>query len=155
MQLLFLTLAPPCGQTVKVPAMLWHQKIVLFSVLLLITLNFIVFNVHWNNRPTVKRHKDMDLSQKMLRVVHLDLKGAPPRMHLFKTLLPLIAAAGANAILLEYEDMFPYEGILKNASAKNAYSREEVRCCDRIALCSVTLLIRFHSIALCNVLVLT
>lgn len=111
--------------------MSWHQKIVLFSVLLLITLNFIVFNVHWNNRPTVKRHKDMDLS---LRVVHLDLKGAPPRMHLFKTLFPLIAAAGANAILLEYEDMFPYEGILKNASAKNAYSREEVRCCDRIAV---------------------
>lgn len=141
MQLLFLTLAASCGQTVKVPAMSWHKNIVLFSVLLLISLNFIVFNVHWNNRPTVKRHKVMDLSQKMMRVVHLDLKGAPPRMHLFKTLFPLIAAAGANAILLEYEDMFPYEGILKNASAKNAYSREEVRCCDRIALCSVTLLI--------------
>jgi hypothetical protein len=132
---------------------MWRHNIALFSVLLLLSLNFIVFNVRWSNRPAVKRHKDMDSSQEMLRVVHLDLKGAPPRMHLFKTLFPLIAAAGANAILLEYEDMFPFEGILKNASAKNAYSREEVRCCDRTALCSVALLV-FHSTALYTVFVL-
>jgi hexosaminidase len=60
-------------------------------------------------------------------VVHLDLKGAPPKINFFKTLFPLIAGAGANAVLMEYEDMFPFEGVLRNVSAKNAYSKEEVR----------------------------
>ena len=57
------------------------------------------------------------------RVVHLDLKGAPPKLSYLKELLPLIREAGATAILMEYEDMFPFWGPLRNISAKNAYSQ--------------------------------
>lgn len=62
------------------------------------------------------------------RVVHLDLKGGPPRLSfLLRSFLPLAADAGANALLLEYEDMFPYQGKLANLSATNAYSVKQVR----------------------------
>ncbi|XP_075236763.1 hexosaminidase D-like [Lycorma delicatula] len=62
----------------------------------------------------------------MLKIVHLDLKGAPPKLSYLRHLLPLLAKAGCNALLVEYEDMFPYHGILKNISAKNAYSQQQV-----------------------------
>ena len=61
------------------------------------------------------------------RVVHLDFKGAPPLMPYLKSILPLLKEAGATALLVEYEDMFPYWGRLKNISAKNAYTIEEIR----------------------------
>ncbi|GBM82078.1 Hexosaminidase D [Araneus ventricosus] len=62
-----------------------------------------------------------------LRVVHFDLKGAPPKVSYFKQIFPLLKEAGANAILMEYEDMFPFSGSLAAVSAKNAYSREDVQ----------------------------
>jgi hexosaminidase len=96
------------------------------------TLTFFMFNVHWKSstkKATVRRlHDTSEGPLEKLHVVHLDLKGAPPRMYFLRTLFHLIATAGANALLIEYEDMFPFEGILQNASARNAYSREEVRC---------------------------
>jgi hexosaminidase len=61
------------------------------------------------------------------RVVHLDLKGAPPKLSYLKELFPLLRDAGATAILLEYEDMFPFWGPLRNISAKNAYSQRDVQ----------------------------
>ena len=67
------------------------------------------------------------------RVVHLDLKGAPPLMSYLKSILPLLKEAGATALLVEYEDMFPYWGRLKNIAAKNAYSIEEVKKLQRWA----------------------
>ena len=36
------------------------------------------------------------------RVVHLDLKGAPPLMSYLKSILPLLKEAGATALLVEY-----------------------------------------------------
>ncbi|RZC42360.1 hexosaminidase D [Asbolus verrucosus] len=60
------------------------------------------------------------------RIVHLDLKGAPPLISFFKKFFPLIRNMGATGILLEYEDMFPYSGILKNISARNSFTREQV-----------------------------
>ncbi|KAJ8942100.1 hypothetical protein NQ318_013389 [Aromia moschata] len=61
------------------------------------------------------------------RIVHLDLKGAPPILPYFKKLFPLIKTMGATGVLLEYEDMFPFTGILKNISAKNAYSSDSIK----------------------------
>jgi hexosaminidase len=48
-------------------------------------------------------------------------------------LFPLLATAGANAILIEYEDMFPFTNNLRNASAKNAYTRSDVQEINRLA----------------------
>ena len=61
------------------------------------------------------------------RVVHLDLKGAPPSISYLKEIFPLIAKAGANALLVEYEDMFPYWGSIVNASALNAYTVNQIQ----------------------------
>lgn len=62
------------------------------------------------------------------KLVHLDLKGAPPRIEYLLKLIGAFAELGADGLLVEYEDMFPYEGELKvlQASAQSAYSREEV-----------------------------
>ncbi|XP_064465727.1 hexosaminidase D-like isoform X3 [Ornithodoros turicata] len=60
------------------------------------------------------------------RYVHLDLKGAPPKVSYMKQVFPLLHEAGANGLLLEYEDMFPYEGTLAPVRAKNAYTKEEL-----------------------------
>jgi hypothetical protein len=103
------------------------RRTALCAVSLPIAVTFFVFQTQLRSRPAPERAQVARLQDaEMLRVVHLDLKGAPPKMSFLKTLFPLIAAAGANAILLEYEDMFPFEGSLRNASARNAYSREEV-----------------------------
>ncbi len=61
------------------------------------------------------------------RVFHLDLKGAPPKLSYIRELFPLIRDAGATAVLLEYEDMFPFWGSLRNVSAKNAYSHKDIQ----------------------------
>lgn len=61
-----------------------------------------------------------------LRFVHLDLKGAPPKVAYMKQLFPLLREAGANGLLLEYEDMFPYHGSLEPIRAKNAYTKAEI-----------------------------
>lgn len=37
------------------------------------------------------------------RLVHLDLKGAPPKMSYLKRLLPIFKSLGATGLLLEYE----------------------------------------------------
>lgn len=68
------------------------------------------------------------------RVVHLDLKGAPPKLSYLKELLPLVREAGATAILMEYEDMFPFWGTLRNISAKNAYSQRDVQNLQKWAM---------------------
>lgn len=62
-----------------------------------------------------------------LRTVHIDLKGAPPKISYYKQLFPLLKEAGANALLLEYEDMFPFSGSLETVRAKNAYTVEDVQ----------------------------
>ncbi|TSK14802.1 Hexosaminidase D [Bagarius yarrelli] len=62
------------------------------------------------------------------KLVHLDLKGAPPRINYLYKLIQMFADLGANGILMEYEDMFPYEGELKILQSKShpPYSREEI-----------------------------
>lgn len=59
-------------------------------------------------------------------VVHLDLKGTPLKLSYLRKLLPYLKGHGANGLLMEYEDMFPYEGNLVNLSAENCYKKTEV-----------------------------
>lgn len=61
------------------------------------------------------------------RIVHFDLKGAPPKITYLKRLLPIIKSLGATGLLLEYEDMFPYSGGLSDIPAKNAYTVREIK----------------------------
>lgn len=66
------------------------------------------------------------LLEPLNRLVHLDLKGAPPKMSYYRELFPLLMKLGATGLLIEYEDMFPYSGDLKNISAANSYSLQDV-----------------------------
>ncbi|OWR43951.1 hypothetical protein KGM_215551 [Danaus plexippus plexippus] len=54
-------------------------------------------------------------------ILHLDFKGSPPKLSYLKTLLPKLQSLGVTGLLMEYEDMFPYEGKLVNLSAENHY----------------------------------
>ncbi|KAG7201210.1 hypothetical protein KM043_003997 [Ampulex compressa] len=60
------------------------------------------------------------------KIVHLDLKGAPPKVSYYKYLLRLLKTLGATGILLEYEDMFPFEGNVRDIHAGNAYSKKDI-----------------------------
>uniref|UniRef100_A0A2K6H0N3 Hexosaminidase D n=2 Tax=Propithecus coquereli TaxID=379532 RepID=A0A2K6H0N3_PROCO len=68
-----------------------------------------------------------------MRLVHLDLKGAPPKVSYLSKVFPLFRALGANGLLIEYEDMFPYEGPLRLLRARYCYSPSEVKEILRLA----------------------
>ncbi|XP_063369300.1 hexosaminidase D-like [Cydia amplana] len=59
-------------------------------------------------------------------VVHLDLKGAPPKLSYLQSLLPMMKKHGVNGLLIEYEDMFPYEGTLGMLRGLNSYKKKEL-----------------------------
>ncbi|VBB30702.1 unnamed protein product [Acanthocheilonema viteae] len=61
------------------------------------------------------------------RIIHFDLKGAAPKLSYFKEVLKLIKANGATGILIEWEDTFPFDGILAENRNSDAYTVEEVR----------------------------
>ncbi|KAL3079080.1 hypothetical protein niasHS_014862 [Heterodera schachtii] len=54
-------------------------------------------------------------------IVHFDLKGAAPKPHYVKELLPFIKKLGFTEILMEYEDMFPYSFGLSVLRRKTAF----------------------------------
>ncbi|KAF2366864.1 Glycoside hydrolase family 20 catalytic domain, partial [Trinorchestia longiramus] len=60
------------------------------------------------------------------KLVHLDLKGAPPKLSYLKKLIPYMKEMGATGLLIEYEDSFPYWGPLSSLAARNAYSRKDI-----------------------------
>lgn len=68
-----------------------------------------------------------------LRVVHFDLKGAPPKISYFKQIFPLLKDAGANAILIEYEEMFPFWGPISSITSPAAYSKDDIRAIQELA----------------------
>ncbi|XP_036078590.1 hexosaminidase D isoform X4 [Rousettus aegyptiacus] len=94
----------------------------------------------WKKRPDRFVSRDLTEDGEMagsspfrMRLVHLDLKGAPPKVSYLSEILPLFRALGANGLLIEYEDMFPYEGALRLLRARHAYSPSEIREILRLA----------------------
>ena len=87
-------------------------------------------NLHSNvkklqNKPFVHHESAIAIQE---RIVHLDLKGAPPRASYFVKIFPLLSELGATGILIEYEDMFPYNGlILYNISSLNVYCLDDFK----------------------------
>lgn len=60
------------------------------------------------------------------RIVHLDLKGSPPKLNYLKELIPFFKSAGATGILVEYEDFFPYSSDLESIKNQNHYTNQEL-----------------------------
>ncbi|XP_077482545.1 hexosaminidase D isoform X2 [Stigmatopora argus] len=69
------------------------------------------------------------------KIVHLDLKGAPPKVDYLYQLMECFSRLGVDGLLLEYEDMFPYEGDLQHlrATAQPPYSPDEILSMQKVA----------------------
>ncbi|NXQ79961.1 HEXDC Hexosaminidase, partial [Nyctibius grandis] len=68
-----------------------------------------------------------------MRLVHLDLKGAAPRVSYLEQVFPLLSRLGANGVLIEYEDMFPFKGELEILRSPYAYSEEDIERIQQLA----------------------
>ncbi|NXK35514.1 HEXDC Hexosaminidase, partial [Piprites chloris] len=68
-----------------------------------------------------------------MRLVHLDLKGAAPRISYLEQMFPFLSQLGANGILIEYEDMFPFKGELEVLRSPYAYSEEDIERIQQLA----------------------
>lgn len=89
-----------------------------------------------NPRPLLFQEADPsdgDYFHKLQKLVHLDLKGAPPMISYFEKLFPLLKSLGATGLLVEYEDMFPYSGVISTLAAHNAYSEPDIQKLKKIA----------------------
>ncbi|KAM3916342.1 hexosaminidase D-like [Leptodactylus fuscus] len=82
-------------------------------------------------RPKVKmaagKVASKDFSHMEMKLVHLDLKGAPPKVSYYEQIFPLLSKLGANGLLIEYEDMFPYSGELAILKSPYAYSESDLK----------------------------
>ncbi|NXT65635.1 HEXDC Hexosaminidase, partial [Chaetops frenatus] len=68
-----------------------------------------------------------------MRLVHLDLKGAAPRVSYLEQVFPLLSQLGANGVLIEYEDMFPFKGELEILRSPYAYSEADIERIQQLA----------------------
>ena len=60
------------------------------------------------------------------RFVHLDLKGAAPKVSYYEQLFPLLKKLGADGLLVEYEDMFPFTDRLAVIKHQLAYTKDDI-----------------------------
>ncbi|XP_077172953.1 hexosaminidase D-like isoform X2 [Paroedura picta] len=77
-------------------------------------------------RPESQKQPGRDFSTTQMRLVHLDLKGAAPKVSYLEQVFPLFSKLGANGILIEYEDMFPFQGELEVLRSPYAYSEQDI-----------------------------
>jgi len=56
------------------------------------------------------------------KYVHIDMKGGPPTLSYLLSLLPLFKDWGATGIIIEWEDMFPWSGILSALARPGHYT---------------------------------
>lgn len=87
----------------------------------------------FDNRDVDKNSYETKSVYKGHKIVHLDLKGAPPIVNYYKYLFPLLKKLGATGLLIEYEDMFPFKDDISNVSADNCYSKNEITIIQDIA----------------------
>lgn len=93
-----------------------------------------VLQSHQGKDMNQGRHiEDGQHSNTEMRLVHLDLKGAAPKVTYLEQIFPLLSSLGANGILIEYEDMFPFHGNLEILKSPYAYSTEEIDKILRLA----------------------
>ena len=62
-------------------------------------------------------------------LLHIDLKGAPPKFDFLMRYLEFVSSKFeflVRGFVLEFEDMFPFEGQLQSVASSKAYSREQI-----------------------------
>ena len=62
-----------------------------------------------------------------LKLVHFDLKGAPPKIDYLIKMIKFSKELGANGFLIEYEDMFPWSNDLSFLARTNSYTKEDIK----------------------------
>lgn len=65
--------------------------------------------------------------------VHLDLKGAAPKIEFYEPLFKFFADLKIDSVLLEYEDTFPFFGKLADLKAANAYTPDDIKFINQTA----------------------
>ncbi|KAL0841578.1 hypothetical protein ABMA28_015237 [Loxostege sticticalis] len=69
----------------------------------------------------------------MQRIVHLDLKGAPPKVEYLEKVLLCIKSWGATGVLLEWEDTFPYTTELVDIGSQGGSGGDGVYLQDEVS----------------------
>lgn len=75
--------------------------------------------------PSISLGKRLLISHSVFffqKIVHFDLKGAPPTLNYYREMFPLLKEMEVNGILMEYEDMFPYRSELSVLKRTISYS---------------------------------
>ncbi|XP_075986554.1 hexosaminidase D-like [Anticarsia gemmatalis] len=100
------------------------MRLKFFSFIVFMFVVYLIIFCYLFKRTTVRNKYKVNLEHV---IVHIDLKGAPPKLEYLESLLPTFQEYGVNGILMEYEDMFPYENKLVNLSSRNCYDREKLK----------------------------
>ena len=61
------------------------------------------------------------------RLIHLDLKGAPPRVEYLEAVFPVMKQWGATGLCVEWEDMLPFEGRFRGIRSPDAYGPDDLK----------------------------
>uniref|UniRef100_A0A8C8S2U6 beta-N-acetylhexosaminidase n=1 Tax=Pelusios castaneus TaxID=367368 RepID=A0A8C8S2U6_9SAUR len=85
-------------------------------------------------KQEIKKQLSRDVGTREMRLIHLDLKGAAPKVSYLEQIFPLLSKLGANGVLVEYEDMFPFQGELEILRSPYAYSEADIEKIQQLAV---------------------